>query len=63
MVICGVNVSNRPRRLFSNPLITDSASDNANVPKAIPASEMIAISETNRSRRRARKYRRPIRNS
>ena len=63
MVTCGVKVSNRPRRFFSNPLITDSASDSANVPNAIPASEMIAISETNRSRRRARKYRRPIRSS
>jgi hypothetical protein len=34
-----------------------------NVPIVIPASEMIAISDTNRSRRRARKYLSPIRNS
>jgi len=63
MVICGVNVSSRWRRFFSNPLITHNVSDNANVPMVIPASEIIAISDTKRSRRRARKYLSPIRNS
>jgi hypothetical protein len=35
----------------------------ANVPGITPASEMTAIRDTKRSWRRARKYRKPIRNS
>ena len=60
MVIWGVNASSRARRSISNPLITDNATDKANVPSVTPASEMMAISETNRSRRRARRYRSAI---
>jgi len=63
IVTCGVNASSRPRRSFSNPLITDNATDKVKVPIVIPASEMIAITDTNRSRRRARKYRSPIKYS
>jgi hypothetical protein len=43
--------------------MTHSATDKLKVPIVIPASEMIAITDTKRSRRRASKYRSPIRNS
>ena len=55
IVICGVKASRRLRKSSWKPLITDSATVSANVPSVTPASEMIAMSETKRSRRRARK--------
>ncbi len=43
--------------------MTHNATDKVKVPIVIPASEMNAITDTKRSRRRASRYLSPIRNS